>query len=542
MNIKTITYAKVDALFYEAMRINLKGRCEARREGQALIKVSHTHLNRVLIQHPCMNPSNYYQHNRGEGIAQYHKSVTGKYPRMNGSEQQQSKAIGIITTLPRDYIKKNIQLTDDEYEYLISEKFNSNTELGKRIDEKLSVEEWTDEEIHNITNFFQINMECILAECGVRTDDVLYSVIHFDETFPHMHLVFLPTKIQKYEKNIYSNYKTKDKPPQLLHKAGDERITFSTEFMKKGFRRDAETGEIKESFYNTFHHNVIRRMKNKGVEASGLLNGETKGKGFDPGMMIREEREESVKNAARSRYLKQQNSVLEEQNRVLAVHIENLKTDMDYYETQCVEAEVRLSNLNHAIEKLVNVIMILEEKLTTIAQLLITTVFDKFIPKWKTAQSEAEREKVENAVKNEIDNHIYKIVKAPCEFLQNIKNDITITQESLTDQQKGFVKRGVLNRAATYGDDFVELFKCEDVLALCYERYSNVELDTKIVDEMSEVESIEYFKGINRRNRAFEYALNKLKDGTRLSNETMQLWKRCEWQLDECAEMNDLEY
>ena len=76
-----LSYAKADRCYYEAIRINKGTSSEwsKDKEGNALIDTSKTELNYELIpHHQALNPSNFRKHNRGLGIADYHKSVTGR--------------------------------------------------------------------------------------------------------------------------------------------------------------------------------------------------------------------------------------------------------------------------------------------------------------------------------------------------------------------------------------------------------------------------------------------------------------------------------
>ena len=265
-----VTYAAADSCFYEAMRINKGSSTEwsAAKEGNALIDTKRTDMNVELIpHHEALNPSDYRKRNRGIDIADYHKEVTGRSARMNGEEKQLSKAIGCIITLPRDYMDIDFGLTAEEYEAV--EKFmerdhgtknQPKSEAYKSAMEKVAHHMWTEEEQTKITEFFQAALKSWQKVATVRDEDMLYAVVHFDESFPHLHIMALPT----------------------VEKENGE-ITFST----------SKYSNRSTHYYDRLHQAVIDGMKEYGIDGSGLLNGATKGKGFVPADMNHSLREEA---------------------------------------------------------------------------------------------------------------------------------------------------------------------------------------------------------------------------------------------------------
>lgn len=318
MRVDKFTYAQVEGCLYEAIRaIVKKGKVEAEREGKALIDTSMSHLNKTEV-HDCLKPmatppkrkngklyvkdkdGNEVEYQRGQAIANYHNSqVSSGYQkaRMNGSEAQLSKAVGFIVTLPKDYIQSVIpDLTDAEYEYLtnkleaegLHKPFTTDEVYETSLRMKFGRHQWTNEEIEKAKDFLLSSKDCVLDEMGIRSEDVLFYSIHFDESFPHLHCMALPTVEKTYEKDVYGGRGGK----KLLHKQGDKEITYS---IGKFYETNKEGEYI---FFKDFHQHIVDKMEEKGFDASGLIQGVTAGdKQFTPSSMDRTQREESVRKA-----------------------------------------------------------------------------------------------------------------------------------------------------------------------------------------------------------------------------------------------------
>ena len=327
------TYARAESCLYEAMRMRLKnGRVEPERERKAIIHPELTHLNTTYF-HPCLTPLTDHApgkgYVRGKAIAEYHNSqVSNKYQgaKINGDEDKQSKAMGTIITLPKDYLDELIpNLTDEEYEYLTNKleaegnhkPFAKDEAFEASLKEKFTTLNLNEENIPKIESFLLAAKDCVLEEMGIRKEDVLFYSIHLDESFPHIHLMALPTCEKVYDKDVYSERVKKDGTRTLLHKKGDRDITYS---ISRFF--DEKDKEGKYTFFYDSHPHVIERMAEKGFDASGLLNGVTSGKGFNPDDLPREYREKSVEQ---SRMI----LALEKKNKQLEADMEAMQTEFD---------------------------------------------------------------------------------------------------------------------------------------------------------------------------------------------------------------------
>ncbi len=280
-----ISLAKVAGCFREVMRINKAEKTEndapeytVYNEGNALIDPKKTPSNYELIPpHPALNPSKASTED-GKGLAEYVKSVTGRYPRMHGQEKQLSKAVGVIITLPRDYIVKDHELTNKQFaglmRYLESGcKTRQDDQIIKDIHETLSNTEYSRDELERIKKFFKSALRAWQINAGIRDEDMLYAVVHMDETFPHLHIMALPSL----EKEILNKDTGRT---EIKH-------TFSTD--KFNNRRT--------HYFDRLHQNIIDLMREDGIDASSLLNGATQEIEYNPNTLSRNERKKSVEIA-----------------------------------------------------------------------------------------------------------------------------------------------------------------------------------------------------------------------------------------------------
>lgn len=348
MRMDKFTYAQVEGCLYEAMRtMTKKGEVVAEREGKALIDTNMSKYNESYV-HDCLKPvamepakrkknkegaTVYYRKDengkqveyvRGQGIADYHNSqVKSKLnkARMTGDTKQLSKAMGFIITLPKDYIQGIIpDLSDHEYEYLVTkleaeqnhQPFKTDEVYETSLNMKFCKHEWTPEEMEKAKDFLLAGKDSVLEEMGIRSEDVLFYSIHFDESFPHIHCMALPTYEKTYEEDIYSRKKKKDGSYTLLHKKGETDISYG---VGKYYTERDKDGEY--AFFKNFHENIVKRMEEKGYDANGLVNGVTSEKCFDPSTMSHDQREHSVRKAMEILALQKKLAKLEEEKTAL---------------------------------------------------------------------------------------------------------------------------------------------------------------------------------------------------------------------------------
>ncbi len=282
-----MSYARAEACFYEAMRI-IKGASEwtSEKEGNALIDSERTPDNyEVMKHHPALNPSVEGKNNRGKGIAEYHKSVTGRGARMNGPEDQLSKAIGCIATLPKDYLDIDYGLTEKEY---IAVAHHLESDEGKESDsvhyqsaiEKVRNYKYTDEEKEKIKDFFAAFLNAWMKVAGIRTEDLLFAVVHLDESFPHIHVMALPT----------------------IEDPETGKVTYST----------SKYNNRVTHYYDTLHTRVIQEMVLLGIDGSGLLNGATKEQSFNPADFNQKQREEGTRICIENTIIQKRNEMIKE--------------------------------------------------------------------------------------------------------------------------------------------------------------------------------------------------------------------------------------
>ncbi len=286
-----MTYAEADAAFYEAMRIN-KGKSNEwskEKEGNALIDAERTVDNYELIpHHEALNPSDYRKHNRGQAIAEYHKEQTGRAARMDGSNKQKSKAVCCVITLPKTYLCIDYGLTDAEYKtieaYVESgKKEETNAPEYRSAIEKMQNRKFAEEEKQKIKEFFEAALKAWQKVAGIRDQDILYACVHQDESYPHLHIAALPT----IEVNGEITYSTSKYNNYLTH------------------------------YFDRLHTNVIEEMaKQSNIDASGLLNGKTKGKGYKPADFTREQRAEGVRLATETSIIRQSKINAEHQEKI----------------------------------------------------------------------------------------------------------------------------------------------------------------------------------------------------------------------------------
>ena len=362
MHLSKMTYAQVESCFYEASRVYIMNFLEdisnlpkseqqeaikyyhteqqsrqkqmqwsKEKESNSLIDITKTPLNYEIVpHHVCLNPDDAFKKpyrknkkqknidteqddtrlKRGQNIADHHKAVTGRAARMNGPENQLSKAEGCIITLPRNYIPKNIGITEKEYEeinkYLSSYEdgcydslISQSKDLQNAIAKFNEKKEFTPKEHQRIKAFFSAAHNSFLKVTNTRPEDVLYSIVHLDETFPHLHIMVLPGCISR----------------------DTGKFTYSmSKFDKKNF-------DMRQ-----FHQNMITSMKaDYEIDASGLLNGSTAKKMFLPSDLSKHEREQSVVITNMYEALNTRSAELEKKEHELQSKEQSLKEEAERF-------------------------------------------------------------------------------------------------------------------------------------------------------------------------------------------------------------------
>ena len=425
MRMDTFSYAKAEACLYEATRWkNRKGIVEVEREGKACIDPTKTHLNityvkDILMPQKPFQDREYAKENRGQNIAKLHNSVTSSQSRAIMKGERLSKTVGLIATLPRDNPwMEQIDLTDEEYEYMCNKMLENQTEIHmhkdeemeKRIKEKLRTANFSDEDREKVNAFLLTVLYAWLKEAGIPEEYVLFHSIHWDESFPHIHAQVLPVVEKVYEKDVYSNRIKKDGTRTLLHAAGSKSISFSVERFYAGKYVD-ESNRVNYPFMENYHKNVIDRMKNFDIPslkktkewtdlfekypdlesqiketANHLLNGATKGKGFSPQNYNREEREERA--------------ALIEAHRRVKKDLEKKEIELAKKEAELDEMKIELAEVEEKEKSMKELIHQLKEELALLMKeilLFVPNIVKIFIESWKETTSDAEKKKVEKS-------------------------------------------------------------------------------------------------------------------------------------------------
>jgi hypothetical protein len=196
---------------------------------------------------------------------------------MQGEEKHLSKCACIIGTLPRDYLPIDYGIADAEFAAIVKHIENDEKTESPEYNSaicKIKDYRFTEEEKAKIKEFFTVFFEAWKKISGIRDEDILYCICHMDETFPHIHIVAFPSTIRE----------------------KDGSITYSV----------AKFSNFGYDYRSELHPRMIEEMGNRGIDASGLLNGATtKGKKFKPSDFNHQQREEAVKIATENLILSQ---------------------------------------------------------------------------------------------------------------------------------------------------------------------------------------------------------------------------------------------
>ena len=564
MNIAKFSYAQVEGCLYEAMRTLLKGgKVQAEREGKALIDTSLTH-NNVTYIHRCLEPikmepakkknkngvlvhyrtdenGNNIEYTRGQGIADYHNSqVKSKLnkARMTGTDKELSKAIGFIVTLPKDYLQGIIpDLSDAEYEYLVSkleaeqlhQPFKTDEVYENCLDYKFRKHEWTEEEMGKAKDFLLAAKDSVLDEMGIREQDVLFWSIHFDESFPHIHCMALPTCEKTYEEDIYSKKQKKDGSHTLLHKKGETEVTYS---ISQYYSERTKDGEY--AFFKDFHENIVKRMAKKGYAAEGLVNGVTSGRCFDPQQMSYSQREQSVRQAMEILALQKKLKELEATQSAMQEEFDEKKESMQKELNVAFMVKKEAENSVKAAEDMVEALQAQEihlrreisslsikvretiSNIKDIAQKAVENALARFVPLFRKARNRAEEEEVEMKAKASISDTVLRPVveleaKASAFLEADSTRDVNLSTFIVTPQRYGYavsqIKKAALG--TRYSDEFSSLTKetaeNNPYMKLCLEDWFDKKKYAAILPAMTEEEEVGYMQSPARAARAIEH-------------------------------------
>ncbi|MCR5118369.1 MAG: plasmid recombination protein [Lachnospiraceae bacterium] len=153
--------------------------------------------------------------NQARGLAEYYKTRFGKYPRTD------AKVILANLALPRTYMNlgSDFHLTDQEYASLrldVEGHKVDDPEVLESAKKKVLSKDYTDAEKDAIKDFFKKAFRIMCMVYGIKEDDVLYAIVHMDETIPHIHMAFLPA-VYVQDKTTWADYQERRKEGDKKH-------------------------------------------------------------------------------------------------------------------------------------------------------------------------------------------------------------------------------------------------------------------------------------------------------------------------------------
>lgn len=331
---------------------------------------------------------------------------------MRGSNEQKSKAVGCIITLPKDYLKLNFGMTDGEYiaieryiESGCSRKPKSQDFISAK--EKISHYSFNESERRLIIEFLSSAFRQWQKNAGIRDEDVLFVIIQFDETFPHLHAMALPTVEKEALNPETGNMETK--------------ITFST----------GKFNNHTTHYFDTLHENIIRgMMREDGIDGSGLLNGATKGKGCSPADFDHEQREAYAETAYMNLVLKNRRNDLQNEVDALVQEKTDLVAEVKTLKHTVSEQHKTLHKLRSAIKEAAAELKDIRSTLADLFSNGIKAIKRAFLKGNKKKTEEIMNSSIESliTIQNDVDRHL-------AEFSDLLDDDIT---EELTDPIPSF--------------------------------------------------------------------------------------------------------
>ncbi len=252
----TFSLSRICGLFDEAIRtIPGYDKYDPNIEPKALIDYSKTKDNFMLFLNNCMRHKK-GEHDKSKKIRKLIEEKTGKTARKD------AVACSVIITMPTTY----------------------------EGDPKL---------------FFDVAAKAMMIAAGIKEDDVLYAVVHMDESTPHMHFAFLPSSYVRDYEHLKKDYEAKkDASKAAGNKLPPRPANLKGELNRKIDENEKPVGmncgRFGKAFLHTLNMVLEQRMAEMGIECK-IGNG--KGSQFKVEQMLKVQREESVAQAKRVDYL-----------------------------------------------------------------------------------------------------------------------------------------------------------------------------------------------------------------------------------------------
>ncbi len=175
--------------------------------------------------------------------------------------------------LPKDYLPADFHLTGPEYKALCMEAANQpgvDREALERAHKKILSRDLSDAEKDAIRDFFEKSIPVLCKVLGIKEDDILYAIVHIDESFPHLHFAFLPASyvLDQAAWQAYQSQPVKGKRPSSLR--GDINRTIAP--------AEDPTGCSVERFNAPFLKQLNKNLE-KGFQEQGIQVRIANGKG-----------------------------------------------------------------------------------------------------------------------------------------------------------------------------------------------------------------------------------------------------------------------
>ena len=233
-------------------------------ERKALLNKEKTFLNKVMVAQECMKSSTDNK-NQIQQMSDYYYARYGKQPKKN------TRIMAFFMAMPRDYITADYGLTGDEFKALCTElagKPGIDWKVLKNAQKKILSRTYTESELERIYDFFEKAVPVICKVLGIRTEDVLYAVVHMDESFAHIHIAAFPA-VYIHDLEAWQEYQGKEvkgrRPKTLL---GDTNRVIGGQEMPVGCSRE----RFDKRFLFRLNKNLEAGFKELGIEAH-IANG-----------------------------------------------------------------------------------------------------------------------------------------------------------------------------------------------------------------------------------------------------------------------------
>lgn len=510
---KTYNYPTIMSLFGEAVReIPGYDQYNPEKEVKALIDYDSTVDNVALVVNDCMLLKGKQYKKKTQFIEEKYSSLLGKNPRKDAA------ACSIVFTLPKNYIQchdyglskeentawQNYDETDKKH---TAELDSHEMDVLNSVKKKLCHIQWSDEEKEKIKEYFSKSVHSLCKICGIKEADILYAVVHMDESFPHLHFTFMP---MEYGKDIYNAAKEdaikhgEDMSTLKSYTYNGNTVKFYREIIKckqvekfHGLTMYDPTEEehpcgcgikrFKKDFLHSLNMNLEKEMHLLGIETK-ISTG--KGQKFRVNEHSKALREEQV---------------------VISHEMEFQKQQLEQMEALEASTQLQLMRYQNAYEKLKADITGLVESARSLLVQLIKDTVSRFLPLWRDAKANKERidEQANSYVKDQATNIITDKFIQIKDNADKLIQSISDNDSKMTQQQKDIITKHIQRLARESGNNNIEQVFCQkDILEYCYRRYADTNKDRQYLNDnyipLSSQEAQEYMRSSNRIKRAFE--------------------------------------